>query len=108
MKPLNARPSRSESEAARWRRLLQSFPKRSQTRNSWRGLMIRKITWDRRRCLRRGFRTPLALGNEAENNMPFLTANKVRHFYRLEGIAGRPVLVLSHSISTDHSLWDLQ
>ncbi len=40
--------------------------------------------------------------------MPFLTANKVRHFYRLEGIAGRPVLVLSHSISTDHSLWDLQ
>ena len=40
--------------------------------------------------------------------MPFLTANKVRHFYRLEGIAGKPVLVLSHSISTDHSLWDLQ
>jgi len=40
--------------------------------------------------------------------MPFLTANKLRQFYRLEGVSGRPVLVLSHSISTDHSLWDPQ
>ena len=29
-------------------------------------------------------------------------------FYRLQGTAGRPVLVLSHSIGTDHSLWDAQ
>ena len=40
--------------------------------------------------------------------MPFLTANKLRQFYRLEGVSGRPLLVLSHSISTDHSLWDPQ
>ncbi len=40
--------------------------------------------------------------------MPFITANKLRQFYRLEGISGRPLLVLSHSISTDHSLWDPQ
>jgi len=40
--------------------------------------------------------------------MPFVTANKLRQFYRLEGIPGRPVLMLSHSISTDHSLWDPQ
>lgn len=29
-------------------------------------------------------------------------------FYRLQGNAGRPVLILSHSIGTDHSMWDLQ
>src|SRR6202050_3144820 len=29
-------------------------------------------------------------------------------FYRLQGNAGRPVLILSHSISTDHAMWDLQ
>lgn len=40
--------------------------------------------------------------------MPFITANGVRHFYRLEGLRERPVLVLSHSIGTDHSLWDRQ
>ncbi len=40
--------------------------------------------------------------------MPFLIANKLRQFYRLEGVPGRPVLMLSHSISTDHSLWDPQ
>jgi 3-oxoadipate enol-lactonase / 4-carboxymuconolactone decarboxylase len=40
--------------------------------------------------------------------MPFITANQIRLFYRLEGNEGLPVLVLSHSISTDHSMWDLQ
>jgi 3-oxoadipate enol-lactonase/4-carboxymuconolactone decarboxylase len=40
--------------------------------------------------------------------LPFVTINKVRIFYRLQGNAGRPVLILSHSIGTDHSLWDLQ
>jgi 3-oxoadipate enol-lactonase/4-carboxymuconolactone decarboxylase len=29
-------------------------------------------------------------------------------FYRLQGNAERPVLILSHSISTDHAMWDLQ
>jgi 3-oxoadipate enol-lactonase/4-carboxymuconolactone decarboxylase len=29
-------------------------------------------------------------------------------FYRLQGNTGRPVLILSHSISTDHAMWDLQ
>jgi len=40
--------------------------------------------------------------------MPFLTVNSVRHYYRLEGVDGRPVLVLSHSIATDHGLWQPQ
>jgi 3-oxoadipate enol-lactonase/4-carboxymuconolactone decarboxylase len=29
-------------------------------------------------------------------------------FYRLQGNAGQPVLILSHSISTDNAMWDLQ
>jgi len=29
-------------------------------------------------------------------------------FYRLQGNAGRPVLILSHAISTDHAMWELQ
>jgi 3-oxoadipate enol-lactonase/4-carboxymuconolactone decarboxylase len=29
-------------------------------------------------------------------------------FYRLQGNPGRPVLILSHSISTDHAMWELQ
>ena len=40
--------------------------------------------------------------------MPFATVGSTRMFYRLQGNAGRPVLVLSHSIGTDHSMWDLQ
>jgi 3-oxoadipate enol-lactonase / 4-carboxymuconolactone decarboxylase len=40
--------------------------------------------------------------------MPFLTANGIRLFYRLEGNAGLPVLVLSHSIGTDHAMWNPQ
>jgi 3-oxoadipate enol-lactonase / 4-carboxymuconolactone decarboxylase len=40
--------------------------------------------------------------------MPFITANQVRTFYRLEGNDARPVLVLSHSIGTDNAMWDLQ
>ena len=37
--------------------------------------------------------------------MPFITANQTRIFYRLEGRDGLPVLVLSHSIGTDHQMW---
>jgi 3-oxoadipate enol-lactonase / 4-carboxymuconolactone decarboxylase len=37
--------------------------------------------------------------------LPFVTVNNTRLFYRLEGRAERPVLVLSHSIGTDHGMW---
>jgi 3-oxoadipate enol-lactonase/4-carboxymuconolactone decarboxylase len=37
--------------------------------------------------------------------LPFVTVEKNRIFYRLEGKAGKPVLVLSHSIGTDHGMW---
>ena len=40
--------------------------------------------------------------------MPFISANQTRLFYRLEGNDSLPVVVLSHSIGTDHSMWDLQ
>jgi 3-oxoadipate enol-lactonase / 4-carboxymuconolactone decarboxylase len=40
--------------------------------------------------------------------MPFATLNNSRHYYRLEGVDGRPVLVLSHSIGTDHGMWQPQ
>ena len=40
--------------------------------------------------------------------MPFATIQNARMFHRLQGNAGRPVLILSHSISTDHAMWDLQ
>ena len=40
--------------------------------------------------------------------MPFATIHNPRMFYRLQGNPGRPVLILSHSISTDQSLWDPQ
>lgn len=40
--------------------------------------------------------------------MPFVTVGNTRMFYRLQGNAGRPVLILSHSIGTDHSMWDPQ
>lgn len=40
--------------------------------------------------------------------MPFATIHKTRMFYRLQGNPGRPVLILSHSISTDHAMWELQ
>jgi 3-oxoadipate enol-lactonase len=37
--------------------------------------------------------------------MPFLQSNGARLFYRFEGREDRPVLVLSHSLGTDMSLW---
>jgi len=37
--------------------------------------------------------------------LPFITVDRIRLFYRLEGQAGRPVLILSHSIGTDHGMW---
>lgn len=40
--------------------------------------------------------------------MPFATVRNTRMFYRLQGNSGRPVLILSHSISTDHAMWEQQ
>jgi 3-oxoadipate enol-lactonase/4-carboxymuconolactone decarboxylase len=42
------------------------------------------------------------------NELPFATIHNARMFYRLQGNAGLPVLILSHSIGTDHAMWDLQ
>ena len=40
--------------------------------------------------------------------MPFIHAGGLRHYYRLEGTQGRPVVVFSHSLGCDHTLWDVQ
>jgi 3-oxoadipate enol-lactonase/4-carboxymuconolactone decarboxylase len=40
--------------------------------------------------------------------MPFVTADHVRLFYRIEGTAGKPVVILAHSIGADHSMWTQQ
>ncbi len=40
--------------------------------------------------------------------MPFIQTRDVRIFYRLEGREDLPVLVLSHSLGCDHSMWDPQ
>ncbi len=40
--------------------------------------------------------------------MPFAHVEGVRLYYRLEGNPELPALILSHSIGTDHGLWDPQ
>ena len=40
--------------------------------------------------------------------MPFAQVNNTRLYYRLDGAAGAPVLILSHSIGTDHGMWGPQ
>ena len=40
--------------------------------------------------------------------MPFVNLGHSRAFYRLEGNAGLPVLMFSHSIGTDHAMWEPQ
>lgn len=40
--------------------------------------------------------------------MPFLTVDHVRLYYRLEGKAGAPIIVLSHSLGADHGMWAQQ
>jgi len=37
--------------------------------------------------------------------MAFAVVNGARLYYRLEGVSGRPVLMLSHSIGADHGQW---
>jgi len=40
--------------------------------------------------------------------LPFANLGHARAFYRLEGNAGLPLLMLSHSIGADHAMWDPQ
>ena len=40
--------------------------------------------------------------------MPLITAAGIRHYYRLDGADGRPMLVFSHSLGCDHTQWDPQ
>jgi pimeloyl-ACP methyl ester carboxylesterase len=40
--------------------------------------------------------------------MPFVNIDGTRLFYRLEGTPGKPVVILSHSIGTDHGMWSAQ
>ena len=40
--------------------------------------------------------------------MPFVNVDHTRLFYRLEGTAGAPPLILSHSIGADHAMWGQQ
>ena len=40
--------------------------------------------------------------------MPFADSAGCRIYYRLEGVPGRPLLVLVHSLGTDHGMWALQ
>jgi len=40
--------------------------------------------------------------------VPYIVTNQFRTFYRLEGNDGLPVLILSHSIGTDHEMWSPQ
>ncbi len=40
--------------------------------------------------------------------MPATNAGGIRQFYRLDGNEDKPVVMLVHSLGTDHSLWDRQ
>jgi 3-oxoadipate enol-lactonase/4-carboxymuconolactone decarboxylase len=40
--------------------------------------------------------------------VPFADSQGCRIYYRLEGVASKPLLVLVHSLGTDHGMWDLQ
>src|SRR5688500_1730887 len=40
--------------------------------------------------------------------MPLVATEDVRHYYRLDGSEGRPVVMLSHSLGLDHGMWDTQ
>jgi 3-oxoadipate enol-lactonase len=40
--------------------------------------------------------------------MPFAASQGFRIYYRLEGTAGKPPLLLVHSLGADHGMWDAQ
>ena len=40
--------------------------------------------------------------------MPLIQAGGLRQYYRMEGRDDLPVVILSHSLGCDHTLWDEQ
>lgn len=40
--------------------------------------------------------------------MPFVDVHASRHYYRHDGAAGRPALMLAHALGLDHGMWDAQ
>ena len=40
--------------------------------------------------------------------MPFVRADGARHYYRLTGPAGAPVVIFAHALGLDHGMWDPQ
>src|SRR5215469_15994999 len=40
--------------------------------------------------------------------MPLIKAGGLRQYYRLDGGDDRPVLIFSHSLGCDHTMWDAQ
>ena len=40
--------------------------------------------------------------------MPLLNLSEASCYYRFDGAAERPVVVLSHSLGLDHGMWDAQ
>ena len=40
--------------------------------------------------------------------MPLLTINHARCYYRFDGLDDSPVMMLSHSLGQDHTMWDAQ
>jgi 3-oxoadipate enol-lactonase / 4-carboxymuconolactone decarboxylase len=40
--------------------------------------------------------------------MAWAQLNEIRCYYRLEGVEGRPVLALAHSLGLDHAMWNPQ
>ena len=40
--------------------------------------------------------------------MPLINVNGIRQYYRLDGKENCPVIVLSHSLGCDHTMWDAQ
>jgi 3-oxoadipate enol-lactonase/4-carboxymuconolactone decarboxylase len=40
--------------------------------------------------------------------VPLINANGLRQYYRLNGSENRPIVVFSHSLGCDHTMWDAQ
>jgi len=63
-------------------------------------------------CPRRTWALPRRSGSrfcrELDAIMPLLTTSAGAHYYRLDGTDDRPVIVLSHSLGLDHTMWDEQ
>jgi len=47
----------------------------------------------------------MVLTAKRTETMPLTTVSNMRLYYRLEGKPNRPVLLLAHSIGTDHGMW---